>query len=447
MKKDEVQRHLSLWRERQASERSAATIFRFKMCCAGRGSTDLEQTRYPDESTRRKRATDTTKKTKKKQSRKAAAKSAPIVDEDVEQATTEEALTITDEALATTAGDWQQNGTFQFDTGSNTIQGANRQTVLDVNMGPQQDLSTSSQTSLDVNMGPQQDIGTPSGLFLPDDMNMDGVLGLGNMELHPDLLECLGPDFDFGSLNNGFLGPMTGATGTAAYSGLAGHESVPTSVTQLGPLPGQLSHPSGSMGVGMPVSEHSFTIERRTEASMAGNTGSAERSGPTGHEAFLDSSFGQMPHLPGPMSLPGGNVSSQLYSITGEQPGWSGADPTPDVNNVPLQSGGSPTGRDIGNTLEVSVPAMTGGKRKAAGDGNGDGPSKRSRLINDENATADANSESAGPVRSGRERKVTQKAALKAAEETAAKTAREAAKAAREAAKAKKGKGKKKAGK
>jgi hypothetical protein len=191
MKKDEIQRHLSFWRERQASERSAGTIFRFKMCCTGRGSSDLEQTKYPDESTRRKRPTDTTTKTKKKQSRKAAAKSAPTVNEPVEQAAT-------DEALATTAGDWQQNGTFQFDTSSNNIQGADRQTVLDINMQPQQDVST------------------PSGLFLPDDMNLGGDLdntGLGNVELDPELLECLGPDFNLGvqgSLDNAFLGSTAG---------------------------------------------------------------------------------------------------------------------------------------------------------------------------------------------------------------------------------------------
>jgi len=46
MKKDEVDNHLSFWRSRQESEPTAGKVFRFKSCCTGRSSGELEPARY-----------------------------------------------------------------------------------------------------------------------------------------------------------------------------------------------------------------------------------------------------------------------------------------------------------------------------------------------------------------------------------------------------------------
>ena len=78
MKKDEIQEHLSFWRERQASKLTPATIFQFKMCCTGHGLGDLQPSRYPDES---KEPKITTKNPRNKgQSHRAPGTSTPTVD-------------------------------------------------------------------------------------------------------------------------------------------------------------------------------------------------------------------------------------------------------------------------------------------------------------------------------------------------------------------------------
>ena len=46
MKKDEVDNHLSFWRSRQESEPTAGKVFRFKACCIGRTSSQLQPATY-----------------------------------------------------------------------------------------------------------------------------------------------------------------------------------------------------------------------------------------------------------------------------------------------------------------------------------------------------------------------------------------------------------------
>jgi len=46
MRKDEIENHLSFWRAWQASELTASKVFRFKMCCTGCTSRELEPARY-----------------------------------------------------------------------------------------------------------------------------------------------------------------------------------------------------------------------------------------------------------------------------------------------------------------------------------------------------------------------------------------------------------------
>jgi len=46
MRKDEIENHLSFWRAWQESEPTASKVFRFKMCCTGRTSGELEPARY-----------------------------------------------------------------------------------------------------------------------------------------------------------------------------------------------------------------------------------------------------------------------------------------------------------------------------------------------------------------------------------------------------------------
>ena len=401
MKKDEIQKHLSFWRERQASEHTAATIFRFKMCCAGRGSGDLEPARYPDESTRKKRVSETTaKKTKKKKQSCKAPTTASIVNQEPEHVATDD--------LATMAGNLQQDATFQFDINPNNIQGidmANHQNFLDINMGQNH---------------PQPDVNTQSSLFFPNDMNLGGTVddeGLGSLQLHPELLGCLDPGFTFGIQGSQPFNPTP-----MMANGISN------------PSVAQSNH--GGLVAGAPGNED--TARNQCTA------GHADAAGPS---LYSDNSLDHVTPIPGPMpnlSLAAAGEFLGNHALPDDQ---SEQDTCPSLNNTESQG----LVQDITNVLNVPFPAgiikepsilaVTGTKRKAADSENDGVPKKKSwPTINANLAPAEDEEPSIG--RPARERRVTQKVATNRAEEAAAKAAREAEKL----AKAKKAQEKKKQG-
>lgn len=322
------------------------------MCCTGRASGDLEPARYPEQ-THMTRAPDiTTKKTKKQGQLQKA--STPAV----------HVQTGTAEALLTTAGDLQQDLMFQFNLSADNTQLANM---------------ANDATLLDINMGLNVPVSTQSGLFLPDDMHLDGLMedgiGLGGFQLDDDLLPSWDPGFNFGAHRT--------------------QTSIPSPM-----MPNPSGAPSNLGG----LLEGAFY-----------NTGTA---GPIGWDGHVYSAG--PPHTD--------DFASHSNNSLGQFPG-------PDSNN--LQSQRVVPGQDIGNILrapspasvtnEPGVPAMSGRKRKAGQSEHDKLPRKKGRPAANQNIAIHPNPESAGhkaPIisRSSRERRVSERvaaAATKAAKEAA----------------------------
>lgn len=378
MKKEEIQIHLSFWRERQASEPTSATIFRFKMSCTGRASGDLQPARYLDSLTHTIPAPNmtTTKRRKKGQSHKAPATSTPALG----------IQPVTAEALATTAGDLQQNVMFQFDLTANNTEAANM---------------ANDTTLLNINMGLNVPISTPSGLFLPDDMCLGGPIedGIGSLQLDDDLLPYWDQGFSFGAQTFS-PGPL--------MSNLSGG---PSNLGSL--LEGALDNPATAGAL-----------------SCAGDGYSA---GPRHTENSVGYSHNSPGQLLGVVQVIGNILGGPLPAgVTNESEG-----PPEGIRNI--QSAPSPAGA----TYDPGRPGITGTKRKAADSKNDQLPRKKGRPAMNLNVAMHSNPGPAGQEaltipRSCRERKATAKVATKLAEEAATKAAREAAKE----AKAAKGKGK-----
>ena len=198
MKKDEIQEHLSFWRERQASELTPATIFQFKMCCTGQVSWWIKRIQNHNEKAQEQGA-------------------------------------ITQGPRYVNSHSWctNRNGWGPCPHGWICAQ---RCYVLmaDNTEGPNMANGT---TLFDINMGLlNASISTPSGLFLPDDMHLGGPIkdgiGVGSLQLDDDL---------FSSWDSGF---SLGAQETLTFSPIPMMANLPRGPSHLRGLPeGTLDNP------------------------------------------------------------------------------------------------------------------------------------------------------------------------------------------------------------
>jgi hypothetical protein len=168
MKKVEIDAHLSFWRARQQSEPSK-DVFRFKMCCTGRASAELEPAKYKGKSKRQPQ--EATKKQRRKK------KNTSRISDNIASADPANENNWQTTALQFTMTEPGPNG---HAPGIPTI---GQQSFLDINMPP-----SARETTTNVSQ---------CGLSLPTDMQQQSYTEAPNpllQDLDPELLAYLQED-------------------------------------------------------------------------------------------------------------------------------------------------------------------------------------------------------------------------------------------------------------